>query len=311
MVALPHVDRMFITAAWLESIIYGINCVLFCICMYILFNRNKRPHWIIPMTCILHFLIATVHNILCLIRSLHAFTNTAVISVPDGSVLYLLKLTPLSFAMSGLYILNTIALNLLLIWRLYVVWYHNRFLAIIMLILEAGRSSTAVAAWAVILQFHQVFSHTVHALSKTSFAIDLVVTISVTSGIAYRLWRAGQDVSHLTGHNAYKAAVYTFIECGAIYTSSIVVLSALNISGSLAGIMAIEVNVQIATLTPLLLVASLSRNLKRRDRHSDTSTPTGPADLVRPVQVNITEEICTHPVETTDSSFRKTHSILR
>ncbi|KAG2125409.1 hypothetical protein DEU56DRAFT_825489 [Suillus clintonianus] len=305
---LPAADRMSITSAWLESIVYGISCMLFSVCMHVLFNRGKRAHWVIPVSCFFHFSIATAHNICCLFRSLQAFTNPAIISVPNGSILYLLRPTTLALTMAALYIMNTFALNLLLIWRLYVVWNHNRILAIIMLILEAGRISTAVAAWAVVLRFRQVFSHTVFALSKTSFALDFVFTVSVTSGIAYRLWRAGKDVSHLTDHNAYKAVIYAFIECGAIYTSSILVLSALSMSGSLAGVMAIDVNVQIATLTPLLLLVSVSRSLTKSDLHFDIPATTGLV-FVRPVQVNMTEGICTHPVETMDSSLRKTHSM--
>ncbi|KAG1753382.1 hypothetical protein EDB19DRAFT_2035281 [Suillus lakei] len=302
---LPAINRMFITSAWLESIVYGINCALFGTCMYVLFNRKKKAHWVVPASCILHFSIATAHNILCLFSSLQAFTNPATLSVPNGSILYLLRLTTLSFVMSGLYILNTFALGLLLIWRLYVVWNHNRILAIIMVSLEVGRTATAIAAWAAILRLHQVFSYTVKALSKASLALDLVFTISVTSGIAYRLWRGGRIVAVSTDHNAYKEAIFTFIECGAMYTSSIVVLSALYLSDRLAGVMAINVNVQIATLTPLLLVASLSLNLAHRNAQSEKSSTLGPA-FVRPVQVNITEEVCIHPM---DSSSRKSRSI--
>jgi hypothetical protein len=83
-------------------------------------------------------------------------------------------------------------------------------------------------------------------LLKTGLALNLVITVTVTSGIAYRLWRAGRSVFDLTGHNVYKAAMYTIIESGALYTSSIIVLSALVIDNNLAGAMALNVNIQIA-----------------------------------------------------------------
>lgn len=90
------------------------------------------------------------------------------------------------------------------------------------------------------------FSFIALALGKASCAFYLALTISVTSGIAYRLWRAGQDVSDLTGHHSYKAAILTIIESGAIYTISIVVLCGLYQSGSEAGIFAINAATQIA-----------------------------------------------------------------
>ncbi|KAG2344145.1 hypothetical protein BDR05DRAFT_989358 [Suillus weaverae] len=303
--ALPALNRMFITGAWLESILYGVNCVLFGVCMYALFNRHKRLYWINILSCVFHISIATAHNILSLFLSLQAFTNPAIISVPDGTIIYLSKNTPLTKTMGGLFLLNVLALNLLLIWRLYVVWNRNRILAFIMLILETGHLATGVANWAVLTTGH-TFSNAALALGKTGCALDLALTISVTSGIAYRLWRAGRDVSALTGYNSYKAAIYTVIESGAIYTSSIVVLCALYQSGNAAFSAAINVATQIATLTPLFLIASVSFGLMHKDStYSEASTNVGP-NFARPIQVSITQETRTHPVNIMDSSTRST-----
>ncbi|KAG1746138.1 hypothetical protein EDB19DRAFT_379798 [Suillus lakei] len=296
--SLPAMDRIFVTSAWLQSIIYGVNCVLFGVCMYAMFHRHKRAHWTIPASCIFHFSIATAHNILSLFYALQGLTNPAIISVPDGSILYFLRITALSMTMSGLYILNVLVLNLLLIWRLYLVWNRNLILAIVMLIVEAVHLAIAIASWAVIIRFGVVFSTTFEALLKACFTLNLALTISLTSGIAYRLWRAGKDVCGLTDHNAYRAAIYTIIECGAIYTSSIVVLCAMNLSGSDVGIMANYVGIQIATLAPLLLIASLSLDL--HGENNETLNTMGPI-FTQPVQVNITEEIRTYPDDTTDS----------
>jgi hypothetical protein len=67
-----------------------------------------------------------------------------------------------------------------------------------------------------------------------------------TSGIAYCLWRTGKNAVGLTSHNIYKPAIYTIIQCGAIYTSSIVVVCALHLARSPAGVMADYVGVQLA-----------------------------------------------------------------
>ena len=109
--------------------------------------------------------------------------------------------------------------------------------------------ATALAAWALVLRFGRVFSLGVHDFGNTSFALNLAVTIAVTSGITYRIWHTGRNTSDLTGNNAYKAVMYMVIESGAIYTSSIIVLSALIMSGNQCGIMAINVNIQIAAST--------------------------------------------------------------
>lgn len=198
-----------------------------------------------------------------------------------------------------------LALNLLLVWRLYVVWNHNWILAFVMLILEAGQLATAVVSWVLVITGH-TFSHIALALGKASCAFYLALTISVTSGIAYRLWRAGRDVSDLTGSNSYKAAIYTIIESGAIYTISIVVLCGLYQSGSEAGIFAINAATQIATMTPLFLIASLTFGLMRgHDTHAEAPTTIAPT-FARPIQVTVTQETRTHPIDTVDSSTRST-----
>ncbi|KAG2029868.1 hypothetical protein BDR03DRAFT_975468 [Suillus americanus] len=292
--ALPSVNRMFIVAAWLESVLYGVSCVLFGVCMYALFSRHKPLYWINALSCIFHISIATAHNIISLFYSLQAFTNPAIISIPDGSIIYLLSNTALTKTMGGLFLLNSLALNLLLIWRLYVVWDHKWNLGVIMLILGVGWIATGIANW-IMVTTNRTYTNAALALGQASCALDLVLTISVTSGIAYRLWRVGRDVSALTVHHSYKAAIYTVIESGAIYTSSIVVLCALYQSGSPAFGVAINVATQISTLTPLFLIASVSLGLMHRESAYYASA--GPA-FSRPIQVTITQETRTHPVNT-------------
>ncbi|KAG2052524.1 hypothetical protein BDR06DRAFT_510408 [Suillus hirtellus] len=298
------INRMFITAALLESILYGVNCVLFGVCMYALFNGHKQLHWILnTLSCVFHISIATAHNILSLLLFLEAFTNPAIVSIPNGTIIYLFRSTPLTKTMGGLFLLNGLALNLLLIWRLYVVWNCKWIVAFVMLILEAAQLATGVANLAMLIT-NRIFSNTAIALGNTSCACDLALTISVTSGIAYRLWRASRDVSDLTDYNSYKTAMYTVIESGAIYTSSIVVVCALYQSGSNAFGMAINVAIQISTLTPLLLIASVSFGLMHGACPEATifTEPT----FVRPIQVTITQETRTHPIYTMDSNTEST-----
>ncbi|KAG2153728.1 uncharacterized protein EDB93DRAFT_211554 [Suillus bovinus] len=296
---LPALNRMFITSAWLQSIIYGINCVLFGVCIYAISIRRTRAHWIIPLSCIFHFSIATASCIVCLLYALQGLTNPAIISVPDGSTLYFARVTAFSSTMIGLYTFDVLVLHFLLIWRFYLVWDRNLILVILMIILEIGHLSTAFAAWGVVTHFGVVFLSASNALAKSLCVLNLVLTICLTSGIAYRLWRAGKNTFDLTGYNAYKPAIYTIIQCGAIYTISIVVVCALQLSGNPAGLMATHVGVQFATLTPLLLITDINLRVTRRE-HDDDPPDTVEPTFARPVEVNITEEIHTHPRETCD-----------
>ncbi|KAG1776967.1 hypothetical protein EV702DRAFT_1104532 [Suillus placidus] len=298
---LPALDRMFITSAWL-------HCVLFGVYIYAMSIRKRRAHWIIPLSCICHFSIATAHNILSLFYALQGLTNPAIIFVTDGSILYISRVTALSMTMIGLYLLNVGIIFL----SFYLVWDHNLILTAVMLILEAGHLATAVASWSVVVRLGFFFRPAFDALLKADFILNLVLTICLTSGIAYRLWRAGKDTFGLTGHNAYKPAIYTIIQCGAIYTSSIIVVCALHLSGSPAAVMGDYVGVQVATLTPLLLIVNLSLGVTHGEHGetSDTAEPTF-AQPAQPVQVSITQETHTHPDDTMELRPTRRNQSLR
>jgi hypothetical protein len=92
-------------------------------------------------------------------------------------------------------------------------------------------------------------SHIVQAPGKASWTFDVFLNTTVTCGIAYRLWRAGRDVTDLAGRNVYKSAMFTVIESGALIATCTVIMFALDIAGGLPGLasfMAVNVAVQIA-----------------------------------------------------------------
>ncbi|KAG1795215.1 hypothetical protein EV424DRAFT_629968 [Suillus variegatus] len=65
------------------------SCVLFGVCMYALFSAPKQLHWILStLLCVFHISVATAHNILSLLLFLEAFTNPAIVSIPDGTIIY-------------------------------------------------------------------------------------------------------------------------------------------------------------------------------------------------------------------------------
>ncbi|KAG0698336.1 hypothetical protein DFH29DRAFT_105760 [Suillus ampliporus] len=309
MAASNTLDRMFITSVWFEAIIYGINCVLFGACIYILVNRNKKSHRILFVSCIFHISVSTAHNVISLLQSLEGLTTPAIVSAPNGSSMYFITTTTFMLTNLALYVANVFAQDLLLIWRLYVVWNNNWKLAIVSLIVEAAHIACAITAVVLIAQpGEQLFSQSVQAFGKASWSLDLFLNTSVTSGIAYRLWSAGRKMSDCTGRNAYKAAMFTVIESGALIASCTVVMFALDIAGSPAGLMAVNVAVQIATTTPLLIISRLGLGLTQEDTQSEKFEPLSPAvTFAPPVQINVAEEICTYPM-TSMSFTRKTES---
>lgn len=71
-------------------------------------------------------------------------------------------------------------------------------------------------------------------LTITSWALDLIVNVSVTLTIAARLWWMGRNVAsfranHSSG-NPYSYSIYIIVESGAIFASATIVMLALYVS---------------------------------------------------------------------------------
>lgn len=117
-------------------------------------------------------------------------------------------------------------------------------------------------------------------------SLDLLFNTCVTSGIAYRLWLAGRDVSDSADRNVYKSAMFTIIESGALMASCTVVMFALDIAGSPAGLIGVSVSCQIA----------LGLGLTKGDDHSRKSSSLA-VTFAPPVHINIVEDNRTYPME--------------
>lgn len=296
MLALPsQVDRMFLTSVWFESMVYGINLVLFGACIYILANRDRKSHSALFVSCFFHISVSTAHTIISLFLSLQGFTSPSIKSIPFGSSMYFVSPTTLMLTNLALYVSNVAAQDLLLIWRLYVVWNHSWKLAIPSLVLEVAHIVCAIIAVFLIAQpTEHLFSYNVQAFGKASWSLGLFINTCITFGIAYRLWLAGREVSDLTGRDAYKAAMFTVIESGALVASCTLIMFILDVTGSPSGFMAFNVAMQIASTTPLLIIARLSLGLSNIGTHFDKSS--SPTVTFAPVQIDITEETCTYPM---------------
>ncbi|KAG2159417.1 uncharacterized protein EDB93DRAFT_1115644 [Suillus bovinus] len=292
---LQNLDRMFIVSVWLESVVYGINCVLLFACIYTLVNQNRRPHRVLVASCIFHISVSTAHTVISLLLSLQGFTTPSITSVPNGSNIYVVSPTSFMLTNLSLFLLNVLAQDLLLIWRLYVVWNHSWKFVIPSLILEVAHIACAsVAVFLISRPDEYLFSHNVQAFGKASWSLGLFLNTGITCGIAYRLWVKGREVSDLTGRNVYKAAMFTIIESGTLTAGFTLIMFALDVAGSPSGFMAFNVYVQLATTTPLLIITRLGLGLTSIGTHFEKST--SPTVTFAPVQIDVSEDSCTYPM---------------
>ncbi|KAI9573366.1 hypothetical protein HD554DRAFT_2166986 [Boletus coccyginus] len=41
--ALPPMDKIFLIGIWVETVLYGVNCVMYALCMLVLLRGGKVP----------------------------------------------------------------------------------------------------------------------------------------------------------------------------------------------------------------------------------------------------------------------------
>ncbi|KIJ63667.1 hypothetical protein HYDPIDRAFT_155887 [Hydnomerulius pinastri MD-312] len=290
---------MFVTSAWLATLMYGkdYHCVLFGGCISVLLNRGRKTRYLLILSCTFHIAVSTAHILITFLELLKGSTSPSITSKPGGSDLYYVTPDPMFIAASFLYVCNIFAQDLLLIWRLYIVWGYNWKVVVVPLIGEAAHVACATTSVVLISRPMELFSPLVQGFGTASWTLAVIINTTVTCGIAYRLWRAGRDIGQGA---AYKSTIYIVIESGALIASCTLVIFALDIAGSPAGFLAFKVAAQIATTTPLMIIARLGLGLTHGDVHSqdhtgkDTNTTVA---FARPVYVTITRpnETCNLP----------------
>ncbi|KAG2151138.1 uncharacterized protein EDB93DRAFT_295132 [Suillus bovinus] len=251
--------QMNLTCMWLEAILYGINCILFGTCICVISIRNPAHSKLLLGATSFQFALATAHVILMFVQAMIAFTSTMNTGVPGGANFYYAATAGnrIFLASQSMYFLNVFAQELLLIWRLYIVWNQNIKVCIVPLIMWVAHCVTASIAVALLAPKHtDIFSHTFRAFALSGWSLEMILNITVTTGIVYRIWRTGQQTAALTtwGTFKYKSTIVAIVESGALITVCTCVMFFLWVAGHVAGLVAIDIAMQVATMTPLLII---------------------------------------------------------
>ncbi|KAJ6561050.1 hypothetical protein DFH09DRAFT_1481398, partial [Mycena vulgaris] len=255
-ITIPPLGRYYLQAIWTEGLFFGINSVLLCACVKILLTRQKysAPQLLLA-SCFLLWGCSAAHVAISLTQLTQAFT-APIVSVPFGPDLYFAAAgSGLSVAKNVLYGVNVFIQDLLLIWRLYVVWgYDWKIVVLPVAFVTASYVARGLATG--------VFAGTVQALGTSSWSLDIVVNVSVTCAIAGRLWWMDRQMSQTRiDSRGFRAPIYTIIESGAILMCATLILFILDQTGNIIAFVGLDPLTQLATLTPLLLLTRVGLGL--------------------------------------------------
>ncbi|KAJ3785514.1 hypothetical protein GGU10DRAFT_375760 [Lentinula aff. detonsa] len=265
-VPIPPFDRMFMTGIWIESVLYGVNTVIFAAAIFVLTRMHKAGKssaGFLLVTSIFLFSLSTAYVSVCLRQLLEAF----IWGPPGGASIYFANIQDrLSITKLALYEVNVFTQDAILIWRMWVV-YNNRWMVVILPIaMELGHVAAGIytirrGAYPNI----SVFDPFVHRGAIANWTLDLAVNIGVTLCIAYRLWSAGRFLEEFgirRSKHPYIGIILTIIESGGIFATATLITVSLYLSGNVAAVAAIDSVVQLATITPLLIVVRVGLGLQ-------------------------------------------------
>ncbi|KAI0713614.1 hypothetical protein C8Q76DRAFT_796563 [Earliella scabrosa] len=259
MIGIPPLDKMFLIGIWVESVLYGMNVLVYGAAMIALSRKPEGASTkVLIAVSTMAFVLSTAYVAISLRQLMEAF----IYGPPGTAIAYFADVgRMLPQAKIGLYTVNVCLQDLVLIWRLWSVFGRSNFVVIIPLLLEVGRlGSSIVAMVAGGKPGVSIFTPLVHDMGIVDWTLDLALNIGVTAAIALQLWLRGRAISAynnvpgIRSRNKYMSIVYNFIESGSLFAIATLITVSLYLSGSPATVVAIDSIVQLATITPLLIV---------------------------------------------------------
>ncbi|KZT55475.1 hypothetical protein CALCODRAFT_498594 [Calocera cornea HHB12733] len=193
--------------------------------------------------------------------------------------------SPLALTGVILYLLATFTQDLILLWRLYVVWQHWWLVAAGIVIELALGGCTIPSLVLIANPINTYTTPAVYQLVVPAYAIHLIFNCSVTFLIVYKLWSMGRKLeSFFPGHGSYYGrGIGILVESGSIYTIATAVnlglfVARLQVADSMTNVL-----IQLATLTPLLIVVRVGFSLSPGSADSSAAAVTAdiPADVSR------------------------------
>ncbi|KAJ7216244.1 hypothetical protein C8J57DRAFT_1396540 [Mycena rebaudengoi] len=270
---LPHA-LIGIVSLWATTFIYGLNVVMFIICFAILMKRSKRQQrtsWYLLAGVCIQFVLATAHAILAFSAGIHAF-NTVTSTTELLISTWISVLGTYTAIQQIVYAINNFFGDLILIWRLYVVYGDNWYITIFPMALALGAEACnlygAVNTFAnpsIILRSsgHHQAASTLTSMVTAGFSMTAATQVLVTTLLAVKIYTATLAIGKLNkGSQRYTGVMWMLVESGAaMATMEIIFLGVWR--NSLSGISQLSLSIlgQLCVLVPLSIVARVGLRL--------------------------------------------------
>ncbi|PIL22439.1 hypothetical protein GSI_15127 [Ganoderma sinense ZZ0214-1] len=259
--SIPSLNRIYIISTWVETALWGFNTVVFAVVCHLLFGqlRGQRNKWILFGTSALLYLCATIHVAASLRQELEAF-----IFIPSDAPSYYASLYyadqshGIALLKNSTYAIAMFIQDLVLTWRMHVVWAYNWSVIVLPISLVLVRLGVSVAGIVCFAQGLDATAPIVRILSDVGWPVELVINISVTAAIASRLWSTGsrlsQAMSQPSRTNKYIRHIFLLVESGALLIGITIVVFILYNLNDPAALAVLDVATQVAALVVYLVI---------------------------------------------------------
>lgn len=205
-----------------ESVLYGVYLVLFVGCIKVLISKRRRRSGgnirLVLISSTL-FVLITWHEIIDAIRLYMAYKRS---ETNTGADLYYAHVASiLSVMKTSVYLVETLASDLFILYRCYVVWNASIGIVALPVLLYLADMGTGIAAVYCLSQIEKkhdvVFAVELERITNSFFSCTLAVNSVCTGLIAYRIWRTQRQTRDAKmGSNLTHVSIIV-IESGAIY----------------------------------------------------------------------------------------------
>jgi hypothetical protein len=249
-----------ISQLWVGTFFYGIYCVLFCICIYILLHRPRNlGNTVLLVTAIVLFSISTTQTVINIVLGANDIDG---VDVPYDA---------LSLADMTLYVINNVIADGLVIYRCYSVWNHNVYVIIVPMIL---------------LVISSVFGWDTQLPLEPFFALSLATNVLVTTLTAGRIWwicRKARSQLRTDVQRRSVSSISIVIESGVIYSVSVLIYLILGAIPSTVIVQdpVIEMLAQMVGIVPTLIIVRVGLGVQVQSVEASMKTATNMSEESR------------------------------
>uniref|UniRef100_A0A0W0F5Y2 Uncharacterized protein n=1 Tax=Moniliophthora roreri TaxID=221103 RepID=A0A0W0F5Y2_MONRR len=270
-------DKAAFIELWVETVLYGINTVLFVGCLYVFrrsTQRRTRAYKFIIATVTTIYILCSAHVILDFVRAIIGFFDT-----PDGALAYYSQLwIRSSVSKHALFTAACCVADFFLVYRLFVIWSSRvqiLLVPVILLLTAFACGVGTVRGFSHTRPGETVFYPVISNWAIPAYVLHLAFNSAVNGLITGRLWLFEREVSEALGREhgqKYKKIIVIFIESGILHTITLAVFMVLYLLKSNAALIVYGAFAQIVGMAPTLIIVRISLGVSIQDKESYQSS---------------------------------------